>query len=60
MQPAATPEVLGSEGARRMCEEQEGGQGTQRVEGRDVTEPRRPGATWAGPREEMKNSVSSN
>lgn len=41
VQPIAAPEVLGSEGAGRMCEEQEGGQGTQRMEGRDVTEPRR-------------------
>ena len=41
MQPVAAPEVLGSEGAGRMCEEQEGGQGTQKIEGRDATEPRR-------------------
>lgn len=38
MQPVAAPEVLESEGAGRMCEEQEGGQGTQRIEGRDATE----------------------
>lgn len=40
VQPIAAPEVLGSEDAGRMCEEQEGGQGTQRMEGRDATEPR--------------------
>lgn len=52
MQPVAAPEVLESEGAGWMCEEQEGGQGTQRIEGRDATEPRRVrghlGHSWRG------------
>ena len=49
VQPIAAPEVLESEDAGTMCEEQEGGQGTK-DRGEDVMPGR---AIWAAPREEV-------